>query len=243
MNPIGVFIVGHGERGGNADNQVLLTLRDRVASELVSTIVEAGVLNGDPGFEQALQELGRRGCHKVLLYPFFMSDGYFVRTALPERMERSGTAMTWRVLPPLGLDAAVPTLIIERALREAKVAGWAAPATRLLIVGHGSTKSRASAAATEAVAATVRTAQAFQAVETAFLEEPPFIAERIAGAARHTVVVGFFSAEGLHARDDIPAAIAGTDIRYTGPIGGEPAVAGIAALAIRLAIRQEQSST
>lgn len=240
---IGIVIVGHGERGGHADNQVLLMLRERVAAETGVPAVDAGVLNGEPTLNQALGALAQRGVSQILLYPFFMSDGYFVRTALPERIARSGVTLPWRILPPLGLDPAMPALIVARAIAEAYAAEWVPLLTRLLIVGHGSSKSRASAEATELVADAVRNSGEFHLVETAFLEEPPFIAERISGDQRHTVVVGFFSAEGLHARDDIPAALAGTHARYTGPIGADPAIAGIAASAIMDAIRLEKSSS
>lgn len=235
MNDIGILIAGHGERGGNADNGVLLALRDRVAT-LVAAPVEAGVLSGEPSIDHALQALARGGCERILVYPFFMSDGYFVRTVVPERLARCGVSLPWRVLPPLGLDIMLPALIRRRALAETVSAGWRPAKTRLLIVGHGSSKSRASAEATRVAADNVAMIKQFKNVETAFLEEPPYIADRVGREHGPTVIAGFFSAEGLHARDDIPAAIAWTGARYTGPIGAEPEIAEFVASAIRRAI-------
>ncbi|MEQ1615091.1 MAG: CbiX/SirB N-terminal domain-containing protein [Hyphomicrobiaceae bacterium] len=233
---IGVVIVGHGERGGNADNRVLLKLRDGVAAAIGLATVEAGVLNGEPTFEHALDALARAGCRELLIYPFFMSGGYFVRTAVPDRIARVGVPLPWHMLTPLGLDPALPTVIHRRALADAQLAGWIPSNTRLLLVGHGSTKSRASAEATDNAAVAVAAFGQFNVVETAFLEEPPFIVDRIGRDRGQTLVIGFFSAEGLHARDDIPEAIAGTDAHYSGPIGAEPAIVELAAAAIRNAI-------
>ncbi len=233
---IGVVIVGHGERGGNADNQVLLKLRDGVAAATGLTAVEAGVLNGEPTFEHALDALARAGCREILIYPFFMSGGYFVGTAVPDRIALVGLVLPWHMLPPLGLDPALPAVIHRRALAEAHAVGWIPSSTRLLLVGHGSAKSRASAEATEKAAVAVAAFGQFNVVETAFLEEPPFVADRTGRDRGQTLVIGFFSAEGLHARDDIPEAIAGTDAHYSGPIGADPAIAELAAAAVRNAI-------
>ncbi len=235
---VDVLIVAHGERGGRADNQVLLTLRDRVAAMTAVGAVHAGALNGEPTVEQAWAAIEQRRCKAVLVFPFFMSDGYFVRTVVPQRLAATRSAIAWRILPPLGLDPGLPQVICGEAAEAARAVGWAASHTRLLLVGHGSKFSRASAQATHAAAAAVAALGKFRSVETAFLEEPPLVDTCLAADPAQTVVVGFLSGEGLHAGDDIPAAIArnGGRARYCGPIGAAAGVAGLVAGTIQNAL-------
>lgn len=234
-----VLIVAHGERGGRADNRLLLSLRDAVAGRTGLRSLHAGVLNGAPSIEEALQALAAERPRRLLVYPFFMSDGYFTRTVVPQRIAAAGNGMPWQLLAPLGLDPALAALIEHRALAEATAAGWPPQRSRLLLVGHGSSKSDASARATRAAAAAVGKASKFAAVATAFLEEPPFLADALADDSDPTIVVGFLSGEGLHGRDDIPAAIsqARSALRYAGPIGAAAGVDALIAAAISAALR------
>ena len=81
-------------------------------------------------------------------------------------------------------------------------------ASRLLVVGHGSKFGPASAEATQERRPRIARAGSFASVATAFLEEPPFLKTRLRRVEAPTVVAGFFFGDGMHAGEDVPAAIA-----------------------------------
>lgn len=228
----GVLIVGHGERGGtNADNAGLRKLGDGVGSALdrIGAVVEVAVLNGAPLLGDAVASLAAAHCREILVYPFFMSDGYFTRTRLPQSLRAHQPSVPWLVLPPLGLDAGLPASIARKAHCVAQHENLPCDDVRLLIVGHGSSQSRASADAADAIAAAIRGTRMFARVDTAFLEEAPFLADELAAIRGHTLVVGLFTGDGLHAREDVPAALAGTPHHYLGAVGTWPGTVGLVA--------------
>ena len=222
-------LVGHGERGGQGDNAVLLAQADAISRARPELPVTAGVLSGEPTFEAALRRARDAAAGPVLVYPFFMSAGYFVATAIPKRIAEAGMTDACRVLAPLGMESLLPGLIFDEASAAAARRELRPSETHLLLAGHGSKGSRASRDATERVAVALRARRVFAAVETAFLEEPPFLADQLRASGRTTVVVGYFSGDGLHAAEDVPRAIAEScaDVIYTGPIGAKPGIAEI----------------
>jgi hypothetical protein len=82
----------------------------------------------------------------------------------------------------------------------------------------------------------------FQCVAVSFLEEPPFLEDALAGDHPPTIVSGFFFGDGLHAGEDVPAAISVTGARavYAGPVGSS---GGIPALISRALLEEVQART
>ena len=90
----------------------------------------------------------------------------------------------------------------------------------VLVVGHGSSSAPGRTLALHRHAARVAATELFARVEAACLEEPPFVADALAGLRAHPVVViGFFANQGGHVRDDVPALVAAEDWR-SGPALG-----------------------
>lgn len=224
---LAVVLAAHGDRGGTGANDALLFHRDTLVRADRYASVSAGVLKGDLTLEAALSAADASSARHIAVYPFFMADGYFVRTRLAGRLAAAGLRLPWTLLSPLGVDPELPHLILRQSLAAAEAAGFQSAATDLLVVGHGSQIGPASADATRAAAARIAAANTFRSVTTAFLEEPPSVAEALHAATEPVVVTGFFSGDGLHAGEDVPEAIAASGRRavYAGPIGGDPAVA------------------
>jgi sirohydrochlorin ferrochelatase len=231
-------IVAHGERGGARSNAILRGHAGKAAESLPGVAVAAGVLSGDPTLEAALAEVADKTSGPILLYPFFMAPGYFVNVKIPKRLADAGLAERCRVLPVFGLEGPLPVIIRDKAAAAARKLGTPASECRLLLVGHGSKVARASAEATEAVAACLRELGGFSRIETAFLEEAPFVDDVIIADTRPTVVVGFFNGDGLHAAEDVPEAVGKFDgpITYTGPVGAFPEVSQLIAKTIAAAV-------
>jgi sirohydrochlorin ferrochelatase len=238
---VAVVLAAHGDRAGPAPNTTLLSHRDALRASGAFRHVAAGVLKGEPMLETALAEAAQSGAAQTFIYPLFMADGYFTKTVLPQRIASAGYGSHCTLLTPLGLDPRLPDLMLDQAAATAKSAQVSPASARRLVVGHGSKFGPASAEATRRVAEDLRRAGSFSHVETAFLEEPPFLLEKLCDNAVPTIVTGFFSGEGLHAGEDVPAAIleSGANAHYAGPVGSSAGIARLVRTSIAVAISSQ----
>lgn len=222
-------IVGHGERGGARSNALLAVQAERASRNGLQVI--PAVLNGEPRLEDALAKARQCGPGRIRVYPFFMSGGYFVRQALPQRIAKAGFETCVEILAPFGETDDLIPVMAARAHFKAREAGFARRGTRVLVVGHGSKSGApASARATRAAAQRLAARTDFHCVDLAFLEEAPFVSDILSTCGLPTIVIGFFCGDGLHAAEDVPDAIENcgrSDVVYTGPIGAEPQAADI----------------
>ncbi len=218
---VAVVLAAHGELRGAEPNATLTAHRDALAALGIYHSVHTGVLKGDPSIEDAILAAHAAGATCVIVYPVFMADGYFTRKVLAGRVEALALGDRCRILPPLGLDERLPGLMCEEAASAARQRGIDPRGTRLIVAGHGSKIGPASADATRRAATAIGRANTFRSVAVAFLEEPEFLNDALAATEGFTVVSGFFSGEGLHGGEDVPAAIAqsGADAVYAGSIG------------------------
>lgn len=234
-----VIIAGHGDRGSADRNRALLGHAGALLRSGAFRHVGAGVLKGEPSLESALQDAHRSDAGAIVVYPFFMADGYFVRNVLADRIAAAESAARCRCTAPLGLDPDLPGVMLAEASSRAAASGFEAAACRLLVVGHGSRLGPASADATRRAAQRIATMRpGFATVETAFLEEAPFLDEALAATATPTVVSGFFSGDGLHAGEDVPEAIRQSGARavYSGAVGSSAGVTRLILAAVAAAL-------
>lgn len=207
-----LLIVAHGECGGSRENRLPYALAQAVRERGEFAAVSVGFIRGEPTVEQAY---GTLPAGPVTIFPLFMSDGYYVRRAIPERLgiddaglDESGRQV--RVLPPIGLDRAVPGIVAGLARDAISGAELEATDTTLLLVAHGSQKDPASRNATLSVATALAELRQFRSVEIAFLEEDPFVADQLSSVVGPTVAVGLFMGEGMHGAEDLPRAVRAT---------------------------------
>jgi sirohydrochlorin ferrochelatase len=151
----------------------------------------------NPGYLEQVLEQAKPG---AVIYPFFMSEGYFTRTALPKRLGDADV----QVLPPFGLDPALPALVAQAIMQHHG---------RILIVAHGSAGGRPGPdAATRDFAAQLSGASGRSGIEVAFLEQAPRLPDvlqqmRDAGAPAQ-ICLPFFAMHGDHMRDDVTEELA-----------------------------------
>lgn len=236
-----LVLAAHGERQVAEPNRLLAGHARALGQRLAPMPVACGVLNGEPDLQSALRSMAGSGVERLLVYPFFMAGGYFVEQVLPARIAESGVGLAPLILPPLGLDPGLDDLMMADALAAARDEGFKPEETRLLVTGHGSKFGPASAAATRAMADRLRARGRFGRVETAFLEEKPFIADALRRGDGPVVVSGFFASDGMHSSRDVPEAIAKTGARavYTGPVGAGEAVRDLVASAVAQALQRD----
>lgn len=230
-----VVLAAHGDRGGPAPNAALEAQANAVRALVPGVPVFAGVLKGRPSLEDALAAASEGQAGGIAVYPLFMADGYFMRK-VRERIAAAGLVQRASLLAPLGLDPALPDVLVQEAAAMASRTGLEPLSSRLLIVGHGSKLGPASATATRKAATRIALARRFASVTTAFLEEEPFLDNALrASPATPTIVAGFFFGEGMHGSDDVHDAIAetGANAVYAGAIGNSPSVAPLIVAALR----------
>ena len=223
-----LLIVAHGERGGKRHNRLPNIIAERLRSSGRFADVAVGYMRETPDLATAAKELGG---DQVWVCPLFMSDGYYVRQAIPQRLGISdGSDARGRrfvILPPTGLSARLPGIVAAEAAGTARSAGLVPAAAHLLMVAHGSGNDPASRLAAEAAAAALRSLQVFAAVHNAFLEEPPLLADALARLPGPLIVSGFFIGEGLHGAEDMEAAVAASgrrDVHLVPPLAGSQAL-------------------
>lgn len=214
-----LLLIGHGSARYPDAGSVLWAHAETLRLSGIAATV--GLLAGTPDVRQALDRLPAGPTHVV---PFFMDDGHFARVAMPaalgltspsEARDRRGRSLILH--PPIGVHPRLPALIARRA-----------PAgTVLLLVGHGSARAPGRRMAAHDHADALRAMGGFPVVETAFLEEPPFVPDALAGIGdRPVAVMGLFANAGTHVRDDLPRLLRTPGRSHTpewlGIIGDDP---------------------
>ncbi len=171
------------------------------------------------------------------VFPFFMADGWFTRTLLPRRLAASAPGPAPAILPPFGILPATVTLAVRILAAAAAGAGWDSRGTTAVLAAHGSGKSRAPAAAAEAVRDAVAAALPLAALRLGYIEEEPRLADALACSGDRAILLPLFVQRWGHVADDIPAAVraAGFAGRVLDPIGTHPDVPAIIAAAVRAA--------
>ena len=170
----------------------------------------------------------------ILLYPFFMSDGWFTKVEMMRRA-KAATSNPLVSLPAFGLDQGVASLCVRTVADELKRRGVSPEQSTLVLAAHGSMKNPASANAARAIQSAIRTMGTFRDVRLGFVEEPPTITEAADGlTGKPSVCLPLFATRGGHVTGDIPDQLA--EARFTGlildPIGERPEVDAIIAGAL-----------
>lgn len=200
-----LLIVAHGDSGGACANRLANALAAKLRRTGRFCSVDVGYLRAGRPFEQVAAGIAA-DCLRVL--PLLMSDGYYARQAIPQRLGL-GEQERRRIIvePPLGLHPRLPDLVVDESARTLTAAGFDPAGARLLLVAHGSEKSPASADATRWLRKEVAAQRRFAAVEMAFLEEAPLLPDQLARLEPPMCVFGLFIGEGMHGGEDLPLAI------------------------------------
>ena len=211
MNDKSVLIVAHGQPSDPKPALAELQhLAAQVALHLPDWQVSAATLaTGLPA-------------HQGLVFPMFMSGGWFTRTALSQKLAAVGGA--GRILEPFGCDPAVHDLavqIVSEAVGDIQGA-------EVLIAAHGSFKSTAPSDVAYHLA---RRFLGAARAEAAFIDQDPQLAH-VTGFGPSAVCLPFFAAKGSHVAHDIPQALAGFKGRILPHLGGDARVPALIAQAI-----------
>ena len=227
------IIVSHGQPSDPFPAEAdLADLARNVAAHLPGWQIDSATLANPGALDRALAAVGER----PLIYPLFMTDGWFVRSALPKRLG----ATPVRILPPLGVDPSLPKLVADFLQAELAARDWKSGETHLLVASHGSGRSSKSKLATEAFVDQLAPLLSFAGVSTGYVEEPPFFGDAAKECPGQALCLPFFAAYGGHVKEDITEALAAAD--FTGPllppIGTLPEIPAFVAKALSAATKE-----
>ena len=222
-----LLIVAHGERGGAGDDRLVHDVAEKMRNSERYRNVQPCFLSKEPSLKSAFAGLSPG---PVTIYPLFMSDGYFVKRAIPRSLAEADAGHDPETYPveistPFGLSPHLPNLVTDLAMNTAHRAGRAARNCRLLLVAHGSKHDGASRSATHKLATNLAETNSFAGVEQCFLEEVPFLEDRITTIKGPAIAVGLFVGQGMHGAVDLPGAVENSgrsDILLASPLGHSP---------------------
>ncbi len=205
-----LLIVSHGDRGGDGTDQLAHEIAREAGSTGRYAAARTCFMSKGPSLKKSIGSLPRG---PVLIYPLFMSNGYFMRKILSDLASEDIAAQgrssaEIHITKPIGLNRSLPGLVAESAMAEAIRLNWPIEKCRLLLAAHGSQKSAASRRATEAIATALAQQTAFSEIELGFLDETPWLADQIECLDGPLIIVGLFASSGLHGGNDLPEAVA-----------------------------------
>jgi sirohydrochlorin ferrochelatase len=221
------LIVSHGQPSEPAPAaQDLNLLAQSIAKLAGGRAVMAATLAQEGALARALAQLGPRG----IVFPMFMSGGWFTRVALAEKLRAAG-GQGWQVLEPFGCEAAVHDL--ARDVVVAALQGQDRARAQVLIAAHGSFKSSAPSDVATSLASSLKAHLGLARSEAAFIDQTPRLADAT-GFGPNAICLPFFAAMGGHVTHDIPRAL--EDARFAGrvlpPLGLHPNVPALIAAAL-----------
>ncbi|MGO1119961.1 CbiX/SirB N-terminal domain-containing protein [Rhodovibrionaceae bacterium A322] len=237
------LLVAHGSPSHpEGPEEQLQDLTRKVQTRLEDWHLESATLAAPESLEQALARFGPT--EEVLIYPLFISDGWFVSRELPRRLrswqDSTPLPAAQAVLPqltllqPLGLEPALPALCLRRAEQAARAQNWILEECRLIIAAHGSSRDRRPGAQIEQLARHLDQQGRFKEVCHGFLDQTPRLTE-LDYRQPHSLALVFFTGGASHVRKDLPEIFSagGFSGPVVGPLGEDPAIASVLAASLR----------
>jgi sirohydrochlorin ferrochelatase len=207
----------------------MAALAARVGALLPGWTLGAATLADPDALRRALPRL-----RDPVVFPFFMSDGWFIRSQLPRRLAEAG-ADNLRILTPFGLLDATERLAVDLTRKAAADRGWSEGETTLILAAHGSGASRQPAETAKRTRNAIAASAGFRQVRLGFIEEPPHLEQVLTKVEGPSLLLPLFVARWGHVAGDIPDAVAATG--YHGavlpPLGTADAVPDIIAKALQ----------
>ncbi|UWQ38472.1 CbiX/SirB N-terminal domain-containing protein [Leisingera aquaemixtae] len=227
QSPQTAVITAHGQPSAPGPAEADLA---SLAAEVAAFLPGWGIRSATLATPERLEEVTANG---AVVYPFFMSQGYFTAKVLPARLK----GVSCRIAAPFGLDAALPPLAAQAVQQAALAQGWNTDGLHLLLAAHGSARGPKAAEAAEDFAARLRPLLPGCTVTPGYVEQDPRIETAAAQLPGRALCLPFFAQAGDHVKEDIPAALDAA--RFGGAVlpvtGALPGVPKLIAAAIRAA--------
>jgi sirohydrochlorin cobaltochelatase len=207
-----LLIVGHGSTVNPDSSAPTLTHAAEIRRRQTFAEVECAFWKEEPSLRDALFFFDDPTIKEAYVVPNFISEGYFTQTVIPRELELDGritkraNGQVWKYCEPVGNDAAMTQLLLQRAREIAPNAPERE--TTLVIAAHGTDLNENSAVAAKREAEKIGKLGRYAAVLNLYMEEPPLISDWMKLTdTENVVVVPFFISDGLHSYEDIPVML------------------------------------
>jgi sirohydrochlorin cobaltochelatase len=214
-----VILIGHGSLR-SASGASMIRIAARLRDEGVAPVVEPAFLNfSRPTFAEAVARCRETGADTLLIQPYFLIEGAYVRHDLPRLVQetmRNFPDMDARIAPALGHHPALVDLARQRIYEAAPELKEQASDVRadwgLLLMAHGTPLSKANAPL-YAILDELQAATDILRGSVAFLDcnapDIPSGFQALAQAgARRILALPYFLHMGRHVRGDLPRLLA-----------------------------------
>ncbi len=206
MKDTALVILGHGS-SKHASSSIPCRLHaDTIRRMEIFESVHCGFLKETPFIEECLDHVQAQN---IIIIPNFLAEGYYTKKVIPDKLQLDQDALRGKsvtYLRPLGLDASLQEIISELAARA--MGEWKPEDTTLMLLGHGSTKSKTSKDTLLEHIAGLREKTSFAQITDLWLEEPPFIKDwRDFADIKQVLFIPYLIADGQHGGWDIPELI------------------------------------
>lgn len=196
MTQFDALIVAHGQPSAQEEAEASLeTFLAELESKASGISIGAATLAAPGKLEEKLAQLRPNG----VIYPLFMTDGWFVKTNLAKRL---GTAPV-TMMSPFGMTEGL-------AVHTAQVikASCGFGKGPLLLVAHGSATGRiAPAQVPQEFTRQLQEALDGYPVHLGFIEQEPLLTDLAQAAPDAAMCMPFFAMEGEHVRKDVRKAL------------------------------------
>jgi sirohydrochlorin ferrochelatase len=112
-----LIVLGHGSRNPAATAQ-FMELVERLRTGRDELVLPAFMELAEPGLAAAVADAVGGGADEIVVQPCFLFDGMHIRRDIPEMLAVFATehpAVTFRFGRPIGADARVAEILLERA--------------------------------------------------------------------------------------------------------------------------------
>lgn len=213
------IIVSHGQPSAPDPAQAALdTIAAQVQELMPDWCVHSATL-AKPGRLDAVMQAAER---RPIVYPFFMSRGWFVTGMLAQRLN----SYDYELLDPFGLERNLPSLAAAAICAEINRLGWTVQHTDLLLAAHGSGRGNRAAEAAYDFAEKLNERVSLKSLTTGFVEQTPYIRESARALGPNSLCLPFFAQSGDHVREDIPEGLGASahEVRQMPALGALPGV-------------------
>ena len=204
-----VVLVGHGSLR-QASGASMIRLAALLRKQGVAEVATAGFLNfSQPTVADAVRRCVRKGATHIVIQPYFLISGYYVKRALPQLIEKAKAAhpqCTFSIAGAFEYHPALVQMVLTRAAAERIEVNCG-----LLLIAHGSPHAEANAPIYR-VAEAIRERSNYAAVQVSFMElNEPSISEGIqmlmGQEVAQVVAAPYFLQLGGHVASDLPEAV------------------------------------
>lgn len=203
MKDTALVILGHGS-SVHASSSIPCRLHaDNIRRMDIFHSVHCGFLKETPLIEECLDHVEAK---KVIILQNFLAEGYYTNKVIPQKLNLKEKDLEVEYLKPIGLDESIQDVIMDLAYRA--MGDWKPEETTLMLLGHGSTKSKTSKdTLLEHIEALLEKTD-FAQIDDLWLEEPPFIKDwRDVVKSKQVLFIPYLIADGQHGGWDIPEMI------------------------------------